>query len=402
MLGAILLTALLSGPPAQQPNAPDRATAIELARGGHYPEALDAFRRLAAANPNDHETRIWIGRLHRWMGHPDQAEDVFRSVLLESPTNLEAILGLGEILIARNDPDDALDVLERAEPLAPDNGEVLALLGLAYREAGETTRALAYMERSVAIDRSENHRRLLEQTRMLHRHRIEATGLFEDFNQNIATTLGTDLRANIRLTDRLRVFGRGQVQRKFGTREGRGGPGLEWRWTPATTIVAHALFGPGDRVLPRHDNFLEIDHTRGAVAWMASYRYIWFPIARVSVLSPGVSYWVDDRLNVGVRYHLAVTEFGGSSSIEKTHSALVNTAYRIYPRMWLNAAYARGVESFDTFSPDRLGAFHADTISGGLRVDLPSLTSIIGVYEFQWREQDANMSRVTISLTQRF
>jgi YaiO family outer membrane protein len=405
MIGVILLTGLLAGEPglpAQQPGVPDRATAIELARGGLYLEALDAFRRLAAADPNDHEARVWIARLHGWMGHPDQAEEVYRSVLLENPNNLTALVGLGETLLARNAAREALVVLEDAERLAPDDAEVLALRGRAHRDVGETTRALAYMERAVAIQPSENHRRLLEQTLRFYRHRIEATGLFEDFNENIDDTLATDVRANIRLNDRLRVFGRGQVQRKFGTREGRGGLGLEWRWTPATTLIAHALVGPGDHVLPRSDRLVEIDHTRGAIEWTAWYRYIEFPIARVSVLSPGVTWWPNDRLNLGIQVHLAFTEIGGSTSIEESTSGLVNAGYRIYPRVWLNAGYARGVESFDTFSTDRLGEFQAHTISGGLRVDLASFRSILGVYEFQWREHDANMSRVTISLSQRF
>jgi tetratricopeptide (TPR) repeat protein len=109
MPGFVLLVVLLG----TQPNAPDRATAIELARGGQYVEALDAFRRLAALNPADHEARIWIARLHVWMGHPDQAEDVYRSVLLENPANLDAILGLGEVLLALNAAPDAIVVLER-------------------------------------------------------------------------------------------------------------------------------------------------------------------------------------------------------------------------------------------------------------------------------------------------
>ena len=120
------------------------------------------------------------------------------------------------------------------------------------------------------------------------------------------------------------------------------------------------------------------------------------------VVSPGVTGWVNDRLNLGFRYHLAVTEFGGTSSIQEGHSILVSAAYRTYPRVWLSAGYARGVESFDTFSTDRLGEFRGNTVSGGVRIHLPTLTSILGVYEFQSREQDVNMSRVTISLAQRF
>jgi hypothetical protein len=122
----------------------------------------------------------------------------------------------------------------------------------------------------------------------------------------------------------------------------------------------------------------------------------------VSVVSPGITWWPTERLNLGLRYHLAITKFGGSSSLEESGSGLVTAGYRLYPRVWVNAGYARGVESFDTFSPDRLGDFRADTVSGGVRVDLPSFTSIIGQYEFQSRQQDVDLHRVTISVGQRF
>jgi len=72
------------------------------------------------------------------------------------------------------------------------------------------------------------------------------------------------------------------------------------------------------------------------------------------------------------------------------------------PRLSLSAAYARGNESFDIVSVDRLGRFRADTVAGGARIDLRSLTSIgVGV-EHQWRSGDRQLTRVTLDLVQHF
>jgi hypothetical protein len=71
-------------------------------------------------------------------------------------------------------------------------------------------------------------------------------------------------------------------------------------------------------------------------------------------------------------------------------------------RLSLSAAYARGHESFDILSIDRLGRFQADTLAGGARIDLRSLTSLgLGV-EHQWRSGDRQLTRVTLDIVQHF
>jgi hypothetical protein len=71
-------------------------------------------------------------------------------------------------------------------------------------------------------------------------------------------------------------------------------------------------------------------------------------------------------------------------------------------RIWLGAGYARGTESFETLSPDRIGEFDADTVFWSIRVDLPGLTSLGLGHEHQWRSTGAGMDRVTLALVQRF
>src|SRR5205085_3851929 len=145
-------------------------------------EALAAFQRLAAANPNDREARVWIARIHERMGEPEVAEAVYRSVLLEDPSNIDAMIGVGTTLLARHATDEALDVLVRAESLAPGNETVLESLGRAHTEAGDRVRALRYLERVVAMWPTEQHRLSLEEAQLTYFHRIEVRGFSEDFN----------------------------------------------------------------------------------------------------------------------------------------------------------------------------------------------------------------------------
>jgi YaiO family outer membrane protein len=402
MLLSLLLTGLLTASAEQVSQTPaTREAAIELAQSGEYDEALDTFRRVAAANPRDIEARLWIARLHVWMGHPDRAEPVFRSVLLENPSSIDARLGVGVALVSLNRADEALEVLEPAEQLAPNDPEVLAALGRAHRLAGNTSLSLGYLERAAAMAPTMDNRLSLEQTRMLYDHRVESTSYVEDFSLPVANTASTDFLANVRISDRLRVIGRGQFQRKFSESEQRGGLGIEWRWDGQTTMYAQALVGPGNTVLPRTDANLEVGHIRGAAEWVAGVRFIDFAGASVTVLSPGATWWPRDRVSFGLRYSLAMTNFDDVES-QTGHSATLRGSYMVYPRVWLNAGYSTGVENFDNLSPDRVGDFRANTASGGVRIDLPTFTSVFGIYEHQRRANDIKMNRVTVALVQRF
>ncbi|MGH9346475.1 MAG: tetratricopeptide repeat protein [Vicinamibacterales bacterium] len=403
----MMFSLMLAGLLAAAPQAPARATptheeAAELAQGGQLARALETYRRLAGVNPRDQEARLAIARLHMEMGHPDLAESVYRGVLFESPSSVKATVGLGWALTALGRSDHALEVLERAERGFPEDPDVLAGLGRAYRDAGQTRRALDYLETAVAIAPTPGNQALLEETRRAHGHRVESATYFESFSLPVADTRATDLTVNARLTDRFRLMGRGQLQRKFGITEQRGGLGLEWRWRPDTTVAGHALVGPGNDVLPRVDGNVEVIYAYGPATWTVGLRHIQFSSADVSAFSPGVVWRHGDRLTLGVRYHLSVTSFDLGLDAQVTQSGRVHAAYLVYPRVWMQAGYARGIEDFDTLSPDRIGDFDADTASGGIRIDLRTLTSIVGAYEYQWRPDHTTMDRFTFSLVQRF
>ena len=405
MLHVVLLMSLLAAPPAAAAagQIPTAAEATALAQEGNHRAALDAFRRIAAANPRDHAARLWIARLHGSMGNPKLAEPVYRSVLLEDPASLDAMLGLGATLVALGRTDDGIEMLRRAENIQPQNAAVLAELGNAHRVAGNSNLGVLYAERALTIAPTESHRLALEAARVTHAHRVEVTSFGEQYNTAAPNTGSVDLRLNYRWREDLRVIARAQHQRKFAFSEQRAGAGVEWRWRPETTLFGQVLAGPTDnQVLPRVDVNGEITHTARSTQWVGGYRFFDFPSARVSVLSPGVTWWPTARTSVAARYYLSMTDFPTLTGLEQDHSASFRGARRILPRVWLNAGYAYGTESFETLSPDRVGDFRAHTASGGIRFDLPSLTSIYGVYEQQWRPNSVRMGRFSVSLQQGF
>jgi len=399
----VLLLVVLAGPAAapQLPSAPPTfEEAVQLADAERDAEALAAFRARAAVNPNDHAARIWIGRLHERMGHPDLAEPVYRSVLLEDLSNLDAMLGVASTLLARHESKEALQILDAAEKIAPQSATVFTLRGRAHRLAGEDGRAIEDFERAVAIDPAGDYRSRLEDTRLAYLHRIETRGFNEQFNGATPDSRNGYFSLNYRVTDRLRVLGRGEAQRKFGISEQRGGGGFEWRWGSSTMLRGQVLVGPGNLVMPEGDYLGEIEYTHRTTVSSISVRYFDFTGARTTVVSPAMA-WMADRLVLGFRYAAASSE-AASSGTDFGQSAQLRGDYRIARRVWLLSGYSAGVEDFENFSIDRIGDFRANTLLGGIRVEFPTLTSLVGSYEHQWRDENVTMGRVTVGLQQRF
>src|SRR5688500_13907702 len=127
MLHLVLLMSFFGAPQASAAagQIPTAVEATALAETGNHEAALDAFRRIAAANPRDHAARLWIARLHNQMGNPELAEPVYRSVMLEDPANFDAMLGIGVTLVALGRTDDGIEMLRRAEDQPPQNAVVL-------------------------------------------------------------------------------------------------------------------------------------------------------------------------------------------------------------------------------------------------------------------------------------
>ena len=379
----------------------DLGAAIELAQSGQNAEALIAMQKIAAANPEDHVARLWIANVHMRMGHPELAEPVYRSIAIEDPRNVGAWVGLGTALLHQDRIIEGLDVLKRAEEIAPENPNVVGALAAAYQLAGDDQQSISYRQRLVTISPTKANVMLLEDARRAHGHRFETQAYDEDFSGPTQSTRASDIAINYRVSEVVRVIGRAQLQTKFGRREDREGGGIKWRWTPWGTFTGQVLIGDDNHVLPQRDYLGRIDYGYRSVTWTGQLRYFDFFGANVLMVSPGVTLAPAPRWTVGLRYALTSTDFATVTGI-KGHTFDVRVARELAPRIWARGGYIRGVENFENFSIDQAGEFRANTGTAALQILLPSLTSIVGSYDYQWRADDVRMGRARVALVQAF
>jgi len=402
LLSLFLLLLAQAAAPAPNAAAPsDLSAAIELAKSGRNAEALVAMQKIAAANPEDHLTRLWIANVYMQMGQPEIAEPIYRSITLEDPGNGDAWIGLGTALLHENRVVESLAVLTRAEEIEPESPNVVGALASAYQLAGDDRRAIEYRQRLVTMSPTRSNVMLLEDARRAYGHRIEAQAYDDDFSSPTPSTRVSDLAVNYRLSDVVRVIGRAELQTMSGQREDLEGGGVAWRWTPWGTFTGQVLIGDGNRVLPQGDYLGRVDYGYRRATWTGQWRYFDFFGASVLMLSPGVTVSPTPRWTIGLRYALTSTDYPTVTGV-RNNTFDVRIARELMPRIWARGAFVRGVDNFDNFTIDEAGEFHAKTAGAALQILLPSLTSIVGSYDYQWRKDDIRMGRARIAIVQAF
>lgn len=403
----LLALSLAAAPQGQVPD--QRAEAERLARGGDYARALQQFQALAAVNPDDIQARLWIARLHGWMGHPEHAIDVYRSIVATDTQNVEVLLGLGNSLATVGRLADAADWLDRAEAIAADQPAVLAAQGHVHRMGGRSTLALAYYQRALALDAgNRDAREAYDALRAERAHRLQATYYFEHFDVNgldsvdVPETHAGILEFNARVSDSVRLFVGGQHHRKFSRDEDRAGGGVEWMPHRSVFLRAGGLFGLDTDILPDADAALDLEWSRRRVAWLGSVRYLYFSNASTTIVSPGLAVTPADWLTVALRYYRSHSEFERTTFDNNNDGFSARATVRAARRVWVTGGYTRGFEGLSIISIERLSQLEADTVSGGVRFDPVPMTSISATYEYQGRDSTTRVGNLFLSWVQRF
>ena len=386
-----------------QDAGPARAEAERLARSGAHARALEQFERLAATNPDDVEARIWIGRLHAWMGHTQKARAVFESVLITDPRAVEALVGAGAAAMNTGDLHAAERLLAEAEKIAPESADVLAAQGRLRRRTGHLRLALAYFDRAILLSPNDpDIRDGRDAIRAQRAHRIEAGYQFEHFSTDLPESHLGALELNVRASDRVRALGRVQQQRKFSLLETRGGAGIEWLAAPAIQVRASGMFGDQTIIFPRADALLEVDVTPNGVTWLGSVRHIRFTLTRAWIGSLGGSWTWRDRTTATARYYYSQTEFDISGADAGNHAMTVQIAHHATKPLWLHAGYAHGYESFETVTADRLQQRGADTVNAGFNWRITAMSSFFAGVELQRRDDSSRLTTASLGIVQRF
>jgi YaiO family outer membrane protein len=291
-------------------------------------------------------------------------------------------------------------VLLEAEPIAGENPDLFGALARAYRRAGDDRRALDYYRRAKALAPADSD--LVdgfEATVQAYGHSIEVEGFGEG---GVSDARSISLAAAVRVVPRLRIEGSARAQRRNGSSEALGGGGALWRIARSTSLGVRIVGGSGNTSLPNADLTAAVVNYAGAFEVGGSIRQLSFADVGVIAASPLLAWDTGARWRLDARYTYSRSSFDSTGESSGDHSVLLRETWRAWRRVGVNVAYAYGIESFEDLTADRLQALGATTIAAGLRIRVPSLTSVAGTWEHQWRSNDTKIDRLTLSIVQSF
>ena len=393
---AILGLTLLASP---QQVPVQRAEAERLSNSGSYEAALKQFQALAAANPDDIPSRLWIARLHAKLGQSEHAVEVYRSILATQPDNLDALLGLGNSLVTLDRLREASDALMRAEKLAGDRPEVLAAQGRLHASANHTTLALAYYNRAMTIDPSNNDiRAQAEALRAARAHRLELDYDFQHFDVDAEDTHAGTVILNARLSDAVRLVAEGQVDQLFGTNDQRVGGGFEFALSRNAHLNVGALAGFDPVYLPSSDFYTQFGYAHRKATWGVLFRRAGFEDdTDFWILGPELTVRFSDSFETFIAYYRGNTSRVTQEDIE-ADNVVIRLSGAVTKHFRLGAGYTHGVDRLDWLTLDRV-ALESDTIALRGNFTLTPFVSLELGYDFQQRPADVNVSRARAGLT---
>jgi hypothetical protein len=275
---------------------------------------------------------------------------------------------------------------------------LFAALARAYRRVGDDRSALEYFERAKALAPTDPDVVIgFESAARAYGHWIG----FEGFGQTGAgASVGSGtVMLDVRVAPRLHLETSARTQQGPDYSDATAGGGVFFRAARATTVALHVIGGPDNVALPTLDVSGEVVHYVGAFDIGGGVRHLRFVASDLTAVSPVLA-WDRDRWRVDTRYTYSRSAFDATSESRGDHSVLVRGTRQQWRRVALQGAYAYGIESFEDFTADRVGALGTTTLAAGTRIDLKSLSRITATWEHQWRSNETTIDRFTVSVTQ--
>ena len=335
-----------------------RSQAEELRRTQRLPEALAAYRRVVAEDPDGFEDRFWVAKLESWTGQLPAADSGLVRLLEERPDDYDSRIALADVRLWRGDTATARELLAGLQRDYPADPEVRRRVTALGRHAGPT------------------------------RWETDIEYFGERLPGGAAANGGTFSLA-ARSSDRLRWRAVAGFQEKFERTEPRAGGEVGVRLSPRLELAGSTAFAPGAEVLPRGSYGMGANYlvARGLVLH-ADYAYLDYFDADVHQAGPAVELYAG-RWLVAARARWIATSFAGSA--EAVHDGAGSLSLgRVYGAGGLVRVFAgTGSESFTGPSRDRIGRFDARTLGLSWRHFPTPELGLEALYAHQDRSGDA-------------
>jgi len=121
-------------------------------RTGRAKEAIEAFRRALAAQPNNFDALLGLARAYDAGGDAPRAEETYRRAVQLQPSYFAGHSKLAGFYFNHGRYAQAAEMFRRVTELTPDNARAFANLGAAYFSMGDFDRALAAYKKSLELE----------------------------------------------------------------------------------------------------------------------------------------------------------------------------------------------------------------------------------------------------------
>ena len=128
-------------------------TAGEVAlRTGKPAEAVAAFQRALASQPNSYEALLGLAGAQNAAGDPDRAERSYKRAIALQPSYFACYSKLGGFYFSRGRYAEGAEMFRRVTELTPDNARAFSNMAACYHQMDRFEEALAACRRSLAIE----------------------------------------------------------------------------------------------------------------------------------------------------------------------------------------------------------------------------------------------------------
>ncbi len=127
--------------------------ASQYAEMGHFPEALEYYRKALEIEPSHADWWCEIGSILFIVNHKKEAEQSFRIAVKMNPDYFPAWRNLSLLYIEAKQWSEALSTLQEALRLHPDDREIIFAIGSILLELGETEKAKDYLSHFILPDK---------------------------------------------------------------------------------------------------------------------------------------------------------------------------------------------------------------------------------------------------------
>ncbi len=121
-------------------------------RTGNAPDAVTAFRRALAAQPNNFDAMLGLARAYEASSDTRRSEETYRRAIELQPAYFGGYSKLAGFYYNHGRWGPAAEMFRKVTQLTPDNAHAFANLGACYAQLGQFNRALEVFQRSVALE----------------------------------------------------------------------------------------------------------------------------------------------------------------------------------------------------------------------------------------------------------